>query len=59
MTIFQRITQPFQKLISKLNNDDDDRAVFTGSEGDLTSFLAEDLDKVLNERPAGKKRRVA
>lgn len=55
MTIFQRITQPFQKLISKLNKDDDDRAVFTGSEGDLTSFLVEDLDKVLNEQSAVEK----
>lgn len=26
MTIFQRITQPFQKLISKLNTDDETEA---------------------------------
>lgn len=49
MTMFQRIREAFFRFVSRLNKDDDDRAVFTGSEGDLTNFLAADLDKVLNE----------
>lgn len=50
MTLLQRVFNSFHRLVSKLNKDDDERAVFTGSEGDLTNFLAEDLEKVLNEK---------
>jgi hypothetical protein len=50
MTMFERIREAGFRVISKaLNKDDEERAVFTGSEGDLTAILAADLDKVLNE----------
>lgn len=49
MTMFERIREAGFRLISRVNKDDEDRAVFTGSEGDLTRVLAADLDKVLNE----------
>lgn len=49
MTMFERIREAFFRFISRVNKDDDDRAVFSGSEGDLTAVLAADLDKVLND----------
>ena len=49
MTMFERIREAGFRLISRVNKNDEDRAVFTGSEGDLTRVLAADLDKVLNE----------
>lgn len=49
MTMFERIREASFRFISRVNKDDDDRAVFTGSEGALTEILVADLDKVLNE----------
>jgi hypothetical protein len=49
MTMFERIREAGFRFISRVNNNDEDRPAFTGSEGDLTRVLAADLDKVLNE----------